>query len=281
MRILIAINETIHVEKIFQFSQQFIKRTAEIPTFVKINDWRNRRGKDQNRTIEINRKTHDFQESIHNILGIDDFDAKLRIGKPEEEILNEIHDNDYNLVIFDDLGFKKLRIGLKKTIAQRVAERAFCSVLIVRGEIRPVRKILLCDSGAEESRLVNKFLSQVIDVLGKDEMPTVLHVMSQISAGPGVRGTQLRADAEELIVNNTPEGDLLKKDMDTLKEAGLQPAVKIRHGLVVDEIMAEAKTGDYDLVVIGTNRERWQHFLLDDLGQQLVKQLNRPILILK
>lgn len=281
MHILIAINETAHMEDVIKFSLPFIKRTAAVPTFLEIVNPGNHRGLGQISSLDIAVKAQELQTRIHEITGIRDFDIRVRVGKPEEEIPHEVQEGEYDLVIFNDLGFKKLPMGLKKPVVYRIAERVPCSVLIMRGEARPVRKILLCDSGAREARLVNRFLSQVSGVLDKGEMIAVLHVMSQISAGPGVRGKQLRADADELIVNHTPEGDLLERDVVTLQKSGLQATPIIRHGLVVEEILAEVQAGDYDLVVIGTNRERWQHFLLDDLAQQIVKVVDKPLLVIK
>jgi nucleotide-binding universal stress UspA family protein len=55
---------------------------------------------------------------------------------------------------------------------------------------------------------------------------------------------------------------------------------KIRHGLVVDEILAEANDGDYDLVIIGSHQgSNFERFLLDDLAHQIVTQSNTSILI--
>jgi nucleotide-binding universal stress UspA family protein len=45
--------------------------------------------------------------------------------------------------------------------------------------------------------------------------------------------------------------------------------------------MAETRSGDYDLIVIGIQRQKWQHFLLDDLTHQIIEQVDRPVLILK
>ena len=281
MPILITTIESNHMEDTFLISQQFIKKNDDQPTFLYILNPNNHSGKVGDRSKEIELTLQNYKKRIQETLKIDNFHAKIRIGKPEEEIVNETHQYPYDLIIFDDPVRKQRNLGFKRTIAQRIIEKVPCSVLIVRGKSQQFRKILLCDSGAEESRLMEKYLSQVINSLGKEEVPTVLHVMSQISAGPGVRGTQLRADAEELIETHTPEGDLLKRDMEKLREAGLDPIVKIRHGLVVEEILSEAKTGNYDLVVIGINQERWQHFLLDDLSQQIIKYLNQPIFVLK
>jgi nucleotide-binding universal stress UspA family protein len=111
---------------------------------------------------------------------------------------------------------------------------------------------------------------------------TILHVMSQISAAPGIRGPELRAEAVELIEANTPEGALLAQDMAYLREMDLRPQALVRHGLVVDEIIAEASTGDYDLVVIGAHRdEGLPRFLLDDLARELVLNVECATLVVR
>jgi nucleotide-binding universal stress UspA family protein len=92
----------------------------------------------------------------------------------------------------------------------------------------------------------------------------------------------LRADAEELIETEAPEGVLLKQDVQILEKLGLHPFPRVRHGLVVDEILAEAHDGDYDLVVIGAHRgEGWRRILLDDLTHQIIAKLDRPVLVVR
>jgi nucleotide-binding universal stress UspA family protein len=109
-----------------------------------------------------------------------------------------------------------------------------------------------------------------------------LHVMSQMGAGPGVEGGQLRANAEELIQAQAPEGELLERDIHMLGQLNVHTEPKVRHGLVVDEILTEAQSGDYDLVVIGAHRgEGWRRILLDDLAHQIIVQLDRPVLVVR
>jgi nucleotide-binding universal stress UspA family protein len=116
---------------------------------------------------------------------------------------------------------------------------------------------------------------------GEEEI-TVLHVMSQMSAGPGVRGRQLRYGVEDLIEERAPEGELLEQDVRVLERWGTYPHSKVRHGLVVDEILRDARSGDYDLVVIGAHRgQRWQRLLLDDLTRKIVLHLDRSVLVIR
>jgi nucleotide-binding universal stress UspA family protein len=106
--------------------------------------------------------------------------------------------------------------------------------------------------------------------------------MSQISAGSGVPGRQLRAGAAQLLHEQTPEGHILKRSLDILQGPSVHPYPAVRHGLVVDEILNEARPADYDLVVIGARRaEVWQQLLLDNLARDIVTRVQLPVLVVK
>ena len=67
-----------------------------------------------------------------------------------------------------------------------------------------------------------------------------------------------------------------------LEQMDLDLHAKVRHGLVVDEIVNEARSDDYDLVVIGAHRdEGLPRFLLDDLAHELVLDVDRAILVVR
>jgi nucleotide-binding universal stress UspA family protein len=64
---------------------------------------------------------------------------------------------------------------------------------------------------------------------------------------------------------------------------------KLRHGLVVAEVVAEARAFDYDLVVIGGHQAPdgsagWgpvRAHLLEDVADELIGALERPVLVVK
>ncbi len=210
--------------------------------------------------------------------------TRIRLGHPTKEIIREAAEGAYDLVI---LGKGKKRNPIARwlqrpTTATRVAKGASCSVLIAQGQGGAIRRILLCDSGAEPEPVLGRFTAQLAELLNGEEEITVLHVMSQIGAGPGVRGVQLRAEAGELIEEQSPEGELLERELRILDRPGIHSRPKVRHGLVVAEILAEAQSGDYDLVVIGAHRgQGWQRVLLDDLARKIVTQVDRPVLVVR
>jgi nucleotide-binding universal stress UspA family protein len=209
--------------------------------------------------------------------------TKVRVGHPAEEILREAEEGGYGLLIVGEREHHKLMTRfLLGSTAVRVVEHAPCPVIIAKGQIGPIHRLLLCDSGADQPSLLSRFVGQLAGLLRGDEKITILHVMSQIGAGPGVVGEQLRAQAEKLIAEHTPEGELLERDIQILEELGVHPQPKVRHGLVVDEILAEAKEGEHDLVVIGTNPgQGWRRILLDDLAHQIILKMDRPILVVR
>ena len=158
--------------------------------------------------------------------------------------------------------------------------RSPCPVLIVKGEARPFHNILVCSSGANGYEGPSRSVTRLASIFSGNGI-TLLHVMSQISASPDVReGWQLQANAGELMAEETPEGRLLEERVEMLQKFGFQVKAKVRHGLVVDEILEESHSGNYDLVVIGAHSTTgWKRFLLDDVAHQLVIQLDRPVLV--
>ncbi|HSJ53217.1 MAG TPA: universal stress protein [Anaerolineae bacterium] len=233
------------------------------------------------------------REVLAHVAGLE---TRVRLGSPVQEVLREAEEGRYDLIVVGE-PWHDNRLGRFRPGSESVhlVEHAPCSVLVVKGKPRSIRRILLCDSGAGSvladavlraartgPSLLARFTAQAADLLQGEEEITVLHVMSQIGAGPGIPGKQLRAAAEELIDEHSPEGELLQQDVQMLVRPGVQARPLVRHGLVLEEILHEARCGDYDLVVIGAHPGKlWQRLLLEDLASKIMVQIDRPILVLK
>ena len=274
MRLLIAIGTTPHWEATLIFGGYIAQRLDPQPTILTVIEQQSDRPAANAFLAQAAETLAPFSQTVHRL---------VRVGQPVEEIIREAKDGGYGLVV---LGERKRR-GLisrfqSRSTAVQVVGNAPCSALIVKGTIRPLRKLLLCEGGDKSNSLVRRLVDQLSGLVAGKEEITVLHVMSQIGAGPGVRGKQLRASAQELIEEHSPEGQVLESDMQVLTERCTHCRPKVRHGLVVDEILAEARSGDYDLVVIGAHPgEGWQRFLLSDLASQIIIRIDRPILIMQ
>jgi nucleotide-binding universal stress UspA family protein len=274
MYILIAVDDPPHIELILRLGAQLARGilVAEPPTLLTVIK----------RQADLP-QAHVILANAHEMLGIAEAKTVVRIGHPVDEILHEARKGSCSLIVLGEGQARSLVNRLRETSTPiRVAERAHCPVAVAKGKVRPIYRILLCDSGAPSRPILTRFTAQLAGLLGGDEEVTVLHVMSQIGAGPGVEGKELQADAEQLMEQHTLEGKLLEWDVQVLTGSRIHPRPKVRHGLVVDEIVREAYSGDYDLVVIGAHpSEGWQHLLLDDLTREIIAQLDRPVVVVR
>lgn len=206
--------------------------------------------------------------------------TRIRIGKSAEEILREATTEGYDLIIVGERSQHGLTRQLLAPTAERVIAHMPCPVLIARGQPRPLRRVLVCEGGRDPS-LLNRLLNRLSILLKHVDELTVLHVMSQMAAAPGVPGWELRADAKELMQKHTPEGSLLEDDLARLEQLNVRLEAKVRHGLVVKEILAESRSGDYDLVAIGAHQGKgWERYLLDDLAHEIISYADRPLLVI-
>jgi len=229
---------------------------------------------------ETDQDADDLFMELRSKLEGHDLTHKKRKGKFALQVKEELKENAYDLMLLHlkrpshPLSFK----GADPII--HIADRAPCSMLLLNDIPEPFQKILLCDSGLDKTRGMLDYVIKLIRDQGGEQKITVLHVMSQIVARPGIPGKDLRSEAEKLIDKKTPEGKLLQKDLETLERAGFLTRPKVRHGLVVDEILAEAREGEYDLVVIGAHQTgTGQALLLDNIAKKVIRNINRPLLV--
>ena len=272
MRILIATGGATHSDKAVQLGAQIAGDADIAPTLLMVIK----------HEAEYSRAEAILARAVfHTALDKTDVRIRIRVGNPAKEIISEAGEGHYDLVIVGSRPTHKLLTRLLGTTIEWVVSHATCPVLIAKGNLRPLRRILLCVSGASTPSQQTLFTARLVSQLDELYAITVLHVMSQISAGPTASDEwQLYAGAAQLIQENEPEGKLLQQDIRLLEKSRVRVQPCIRHGSVVDEILAEAQDGSYDLIVIGAHQSRgWHRFLLDDLAHQIVVQADRPVLV--
>jgi nucleotide-binding universal stress UspA family protein len=273
MYILLVFHEMYVPDKVLEFCTQFVT-PAEIEVKVLLAP-RTETDKDLTKPI-YDRVTDHFQ--------LQESAVDVKSGDIVAILDEEFSTNKYDLaIVYPFRTHSRWTKILHRSTPVQTVQVANCPILFPKGNLRPVQRILVCDSGAQESKPLSTYTSKIANLLSLEEEITVLHVMSQITAGPGVRGKQLRMEADELIETRSPEGSILEQDIKIIESVGgVHPTAKVRHGIVEEEILIEARTGDYDLVVIGAHRSQgWQRFLLDDLAKKIMFQLDRPVLVVK
>jgi len=209
-----------------------------------------------------------------------DVSIKMARGHAAEEILEEAESGDYDLVVVGDRGRRGLTRFLLGSTSSRVVQYAPCSVMVVKKSSRELRRILACTAGGEPG-LRDVRLAARIAAVAESGM-TVLHVMSQVALSDDSDLYDLEASAEELIERGTREGRHLAAALDSMAHAGARGDVRVRHGLVMDEIDSEAREGGYDLVVVGAHFGRGvSRLLLDDVTSHVLEALDTAVLVVR
>jgi len=69
-------------------------------------------------------------------------------------------------------------------------------------------------------------------------------------------------------------------NLGVLKQFEVDLSVKVRHGVVVEEILEEAEAGDFDVIVMGMPQvSGWQRYLVDDPIHKVILHGDRPVLV--
>lgn len=206
--------------------------------------------------------------------------TRLRYGHPAEEILKEAEEGAYDVLVVGAQGRRRIPRFLLGDTALRLARQAPLPLLLVRNSRPSIGRVLICTAGGEHGGEDAKLGGRI--AAGTGASVVILHVMSQVPISPQAPLEALRQTAGWHIEHETPEGQHLASLLEVVRDQGVQAEARIRWGLVVDEILAEARGGDYDLVVIGAHwPEGLLRFLLDDVTEAIIGQLRRPVLVVR
>ncbi len=218
--------------------------------------------------------------------------VRLSSGRGVHQLLREAETGAYSALVVGSRGrrgWQRLAFG---SVAARLARYSPIPVLIVKGQAAPRlgrRRVLACSAGDVRGEPVARWAGQMAGWL--DAELTLMHVMSQLALSAQAPLHPLVETAEEAIAERTREGQHLARQLEVAR--AVQPALpaqaKLRHGLVVDEIVAEADERDYDVVVIGGHQapaasEGWapvRAYLLEDVADQIIMALQRPVMVIK
>jgi nucleotide-binding universal stress UspA family protein len=209
-------------------------------------------------------------------------------GKPFESISRFVQSRHFDLVALGDppgLHSRPFQPGFLHThqLAERLASSRVKPLLLARGRKPRLNSILFCSSGEEPARHTLETGANLL--VNSGAHVNVLHVMSQLAFESSKFSEDLYYNAENAIQSGSREGLHLTKALEMLSQAGMkgQATPRLRHGLVVDEVMAEIKEAQIDLLVIGSHRQPGQNrllnLLLEDVARDLVNEAHCSVLI--
>ncbi len=207
-----------------------------------------------------------------------EFTTQVRYGYAAEQILQEIEQGDYDLLIMGARGRSRLTRFLLGSVTFRILEHAGIPVLIVR-EARPhIQKILVATGGRPQSKPTMHYGARLARILGARE--TLLHVTNpipQMFAGL----EEMEETLPELLQSDTFEGRALRQGVRIMNDQKVDGDIELRYGLVEEEIIREAEQGDYDLIVIGSSAQAGPigRLLVGNITRRIIDRTRRPVLV--
>jgi nucleotide-binding universal stress UspA family protein len=194
-----------------------------------------------------------------------------------EEIIPRVAKQKDGITVVGPLGRPPVRrLLVRRSIHHLMAEIATPILYVPRTRI-PLKKMLLCLGGLGYE-ITAEHLAVRVAVLNNAEV-TLLHVAPPVDLNyPTARAE--REQWRNLADTNTLPGRNIRRALETARAAGLTAFVKARQGNIVEEILAELKEGDYDLVCMGSpySAHGLRHMYAPNITDEVAESAQCPIL---
>ena len=215
-----------------------------------------------------------LHEELSAAAGIEVKVVRVETDLPEEAIGSEAAASDVGLVIVGPSGRRGVARLVHGAMEAKVIQDVAASVLIVRRESFPPRRVLACVSGSRHSLTNVRAAAHLSLCFGATV--SILTVLSQLPVefSQGEQGGR-----EDFLKSDHPLAVHLRTAEDLLRSLGAKGGVRVREGLVVDEILDELEAFGHDVLVLGTHRAEDYDPMYEDLTSELVARSDRTVLV--
>jgi len=213
-------------------------------------------------------------------LGVDGVTPEIvvRAGEPVRQILNQTSTTTYDLVVIGARHTGRTGLYWRSEKTYEVIKAIPPPVLVALGECNRLKRFLVCTGGKE-------FIEEAVQLTGKvaaavGASVTLLHVMAE---PPAIYAdlVRLEEDVDRLLESGSELGLNLRRQKEELERLGVPAEVRVRHGIVIDQVFAEVRQGDYDLIVTGSSQARGmlRHYIMGDLTRSILNRANCSVLV--
>src|SRR6266436_8499989 len=202
----------------------------------------------------------------------------VRAGEPVRQILNQTSTTTYDLVVIGSRHTGRTGLYWRSEKTYEVIKAIPPPVLVAIGECKRLKRFLVCTGGKE-------FIEEAVQLTGKvaaavGASVTLLHVMAE---PPAIYAdlVRLEEDVDRLLESKSELGVNLRRQKESLERLGVPTEVHVRHGIVLDQVFAEAREGGHDLIVTGSSQARGllRHYIMGDLTRSILNHANCPVLV--
>src|SRR6266540_2120947 len=202
----------------------------------------------------------------------------VHTGEPVRQILDQTSKTSYDLVIVGARWTGATGDYWRSEKTYEVIKAIQPPVLVAIGERATLKKFLVCTGGKEFIERAIEFTGKLAAAVGASV--TLLHVMAEPPA-IYLDLVQLEEDVDRLLESKSELGTNLRQQKRELERLGVSAEVRLRHGIVIDQVFEEAREGDYNLIVTGTSQARGllRHYIMGDLTRSILNRANCPVLV--
>jgi nucleotide-binding universal stress UspA family protein len=177
------------------------------------------------------------------------YKLEIHNGEAERVIPEKANSGNY-ITVVSPLGRTQIRRLIVGRSIRPLMESIQGPILYVP-EIRlPLKKILLSAGGLGYEAAAENLALQVASA--NQAEVTILHVVPPTDLDyPSTRG--LRGHMKDLAETNTLPGRSLRHALEVAQNVGLNAKAIARQGIIVEEILAELRDGNYDMVCMGSS----------------------------
>jgi nucleotide-binding universal stress UspA family protein len=199
-------------------------------------------------------------------------------GEPVPQIVDQTTKTKYDLVVIGARRTGSTGPYWRSEKTYEVIKSISPPVLVAIGEWAQLKRFLVCTGGKE-------FIGEAVQLTGKlagavGASVTLVHVMAE---PPAIYADLVRMeeDVERLLESKSELGRNLRSQKQDLEKMGVPAEVRVRHGIVVDQVFTEVREKSYDLIVTGSSQARGllRHYIMGDLARSILNHANCPVLV--
>ncbi|NMC63507.1 MAG: ATP-binding cassette domain-containing protein [SAR324 cluster bacterium] len=182
-------------------------------------------------------------------------EMKIRQGILKKEILSEVQEHFYDLVVLAIESFKNDRTFA--ALVGRLLLSNHVPVLIAKEIPRDLKQVLICIAADQSDTAIVRFSARV--ARHTRSQVSVLHVLNDKSE-----------EDEARVLRHVEQARM------TLEAHGVNAESLIKNGLIIDTILSEAIESQYGLLIVGAPRPKGE----SDLVIQLIRAAKGPVMVI-
>lgn len=199
-------------------------------------------------------------------------------GEPVHQILDQTSKSNYELVVIGARWTGAVGEYWRSKKTYEVIKTVQPPVMVAIDERKELKRFVICTGGKEFIEQAVQFTGRLAAAVGASV--TLLHVMAE---PPAMYADLVRMeeDVAQLLQSKSELGTNLRRQKRELERLGVSAEVRLRHGIVIDQVFDEVREGNYDLIVTGTSQARGllRHYIMGDLTRSILNRANVPVLV--